>query len=260
MSTPHFRKPGRHAARLGLIAGLALSTTALATGAARAEPVPLPWLVNYHNFGFVTSAYAFVFTNRGAVPVAGVPAPIQHTEFQVTANTCTTAVAPGGTCQVTVGYTADGQPIADQLQMHFTSPRGRPVAVPPVQLFAGGVTYVYTSHQNGAFVFPAAAAAGSRAVGQGTRALTPGGQVTVPYKPSGPGDVIDGPGPPIKWVKVVRNTCTVPIGRPKNCAVTLQAAPNTGGLRTANFQMSFENAQTGASVPVQDVTLIQPAG
>jgi hypothetical protein len=244
-------------ARLGLIAGLALGGTALAAGAAQASPAPVPWNANYHNFGSTSSSYGFVFTDLLPGPVKGGPRPLGG-PYVITADTCKRAVAPGHSCLVKVGYTPDGQPAADSLQMLFRTLSGQPVPVPPVQLFGGGVSFVYTQHPNGAFVFPTAAAPYSRAAGPARFRLAQSGDLAISYYTNDPVLKVDIPPDTLQWVTVVSNTCPTAFGGSAHCTVVLQAAPNTGGQRIANFQMQFEIAQTGAQVPVQDVTLVQP--
>src|SRR6516225_9069159 len=116
MSTAPFRKFGRRVARLPLILGLALGTTALAASAAQATPGPVPWNANYHDFGSTSSSYGFVFTDLYTWPVKGLPPVHPGGPYLITADTCKRAVAPGRSCLVKVGYTPDGQSAADSLQ------------------------------------------------------------------------------------------------------------------------------------------------
>jgi hypothetical protein len=244
---------GRRAARFPVVLGLAAGLVAMAAGTAQADPVPSPWNVNFHDFGSVSSSHTFVFTNVYTLPLFGQPMKFLHPEFSVTGNTCATPVNPGGTCTVKVHYTADGQPVADSLQMQFAAPTGQPVPTPPVQLFAGGVAYVKTRHPGGVFTFPTSTPPASRAAGL----RLPPFQVeylTIQY--IGIPLIIKVDIPPDLQAPffVAKNTCTSP--GTAACKVVLGFAPAAAGQYGSDFQMSFENAQTGASLPTQDVTLV----
>jgi hypothetical protein len=243
---------GRGAARFPLALGLAAGIVAMAATAAQAEPVPNPWNVNYHDFGSVSGSHTFVFTNIYDLTLMGQPMPFAHAEFAVTGNTCAAPVAPGGTCKVKVSYAADGQPIADNLQMQFMAPSGQPEATPPVQLFAGGAQYVKTKHANGVFTFPTSTLAGGQSAGP--NGPFPAERVTIQYFGVPTILKVDIPPDILAPFRVLRNECTV--AGTGGCQVVLQFAPVNAGQFVANFQMSFENAQTGASLPTQDVTLV----
>jgi hypothetical protein len=248
-----FSRLGRGAARFPLALGVAASIVAMAASTAQAEPVPNPWKANYHDFGTVSGSHTFVFTNVYTLSLMGQPAPFGHAEFSVTGNTCGAPVAPGGTCKVMVHYAADGQPIADGLQMHFTAPSGGPVATPPVQLFAGGVQYVRTGHRSGVFTFPTSTPTSGRTPGPGVPPF-PAETVTIQY--FGVPAILKQDFQPSMTAPftVLRNGCLA--AGTGACRVVLKFAPVNAGQYVANFQMGFENAQTGASLPTQDVTLV----
>jgi hypothetical protein len=244
---------GRGAARFPLALGVAAGIVAMAASAAQAEPVPNPWTVNYHDFGTLSGSHTFVFTNVYTPPLMGQPTPFGHPELSITGNTCAAPVAPGGTCKVTVHYAADGQPIADSLQMNFTAPSGGPVATPPVLLLAGGQPYVKTGHKSGVFTFPTSTQTSNRTPGPDIPPF-PAETVTIQYFGVPAILKVDFQPQLRAPFSVLRNGCkTAGTGA---CRVVLRFAPVRAGQYTANFQMSFENAQTGASLPTQDVTLV----
>jgi hypothetical protein len=127
------------------------------------------------------------------------------------------------------------------------------VATPPVQLFAGGAQYVKTGHPSGLFTFPTSTASAGRTVGPNLPPF-PVERITIQYFGVPLIDKVDLPPILQSPFTVLRNSCTT--AGTGACQVVLQFAPATAGQYVSDFQMTFENAQTGASLPTQDVTLV----
>lgn len=218
-------------------------------------PPPSMWPSWDYDYGTVTSTHTFVFTNTLVNPmVGGNPLGFHYsTAFHLTQNTCTTRVNPGSTCNVTVSFTAVPAlgPLVDALQLQFTDLTGHPIATPSVTLFAQNAEYVTTDYSTGYVMFPDTHV--------GTR----------PALASQPADYsllillfhLHGPWPPwdlpppdhAPW-SVLGNTCVQVTGT--TCQVTIGFQPTAIGTFTTSFHMSFENPQNGASVTVQNLTLI----
>jgi hypothetical protein len=229
---------------LHFVSGLAFLVALLlpTAPAASANTPPYPWNVDTYDYGNSPGSFTFVFTNIYPWPLVDKPAPMQDPEaFRVLRDTCTAPVSPGGSCNVTVAYAAQGKPVADALQLLFDDPAGEPVATPSVRLFGGGAEYLTVDYLGGIVIFPD---------------TSPGTEydLRLIFHIHGPGPIDLPPDLVAPWT-VIGNTCGSLKPGATSCQLGIAFKPTTAGTFTTRFRMPFTDPLTQQPVSVPVVTL-----
>jgi hypothetical protein len=242
----------RRLIKLLLAATAGLGSFTVAAGAAPATPRLMPWNVDYFDFGTTPGSYVFTFTNIYTLPLVDKPVPFTDQQLTVVRDSCEAVVKTGASCRVVVRYTpADAPapvPVSQHLQLEFRTPSGKPVATPPVQIFAGNAEYVATQYGNGVVTFPTVKVTKSGRSSRSPVSL----RIWFYFHNGNPWDIppyLDAP------FKVVSNSCVPAAVTDRGCAVKVVFTPKARGHYSENFQMSFEGKQSSAPVPTQDLVL-----